>query len=196
MVVKSHGLTTSPSKAIAGGQKTMNTKNIKSLSTETILTPKLLKAKGTNNMGYTHYWTFDPTKIKDKKVLQDKFSSASYQIQEFSSYINRNKLFTVCGGIGEGKPLFNDSEVWFNGCAQEGLDHETFSIKLKTPERAFCKTARKPYDLLACFSLLTFAQVFPKEVFSFSSDGAPSEEEWQKAIEYYEHFTGKIANYK
>lgn len=147
-------------------------------------------------MGYTHYWSFDPNKIEDKKLLRKKFAEANRQIGEFCSYIEINKLFTVCGGMGEDKPLFLDSEVWFNGCAQEGLDHETFSIELEKSARGFCKTARKPYDLLVCFSLLSFAEILPKEVFSFSSDGDPNEDEWQSAIKYYETFTGKVAKYK
>jgi hypothetical protein len=146
-------------------------------------------------MGYTHYWTFDPNKIEDKKLISQKFAQASQQINEFCSYIQKNKLFTVCGGIGEDKPLFLDSQVWFNGSAQEGLDHETFSIKLEEPERGFCKTARKPYDLLVCFSLLTFEEILPKGAFSFSSDGEANEDEWQEAIRYYENFTGKLARF-
>ncbi len=148
-----------------------------------------------NTIGYTHYWTYSPNKAKSKKELKDLFSKASKQIEEFANYVERNKLFSIRGGIGEDKPLFNSSEIWFNGCAKENLDHETFSIKFETSERAFCKTARKPYDLLVCFSLLTFADIFPKEVFSFSSDGDSSEREWQTALEYYEDFTGKSAFY-
>lgn len=142
-------------------------------------------------MGYTHYWYYQPSKIEDKTLLREKFGQASKQIQEFAAYINRNKMFSVCNGLGEGKPTFNDHEVWFNGNKEEDLDHETFSIQWDTEDRDFCKTARKPYDLLVCFSLLIFSEIFPKEVFSFSSDGRPSELLWQNAIKYYKLFTGK-----
>jgi hypothetical protein len=57
--------------------------------------------------------------------------------------------------------------------------------------RSFCKTARKPYDILVCFTLLVFADTFPQEAFSFSSDGEFSNQEWQRAIEFYTDFTGK-----
>jgi hypothetical protein len=146
-------------------------------------------------MGYTHYWYYQPNKIEDKPLLREKFGQASKQIQEFADYIDRNKMFSVCNGLGEEKPTFNNNEVWFNGDKAEGLDHETFCIEWDTEDRDFCKTARKPYDLLVCFSLLTFSEVFPREIFSFSSDGTPSEPLWQNAIKYYEKFTGKKASF-
>lgn len=108
-----------------------------------------------------------------------------------------NKGIKICGGLGEGKPIFNETEIWFNGDASEHLDHETFSIHWFRPTTSgkyndFCKTARKPYDLLVCFALLTFAEIFP-EAFEFSSDGDMEDTEWQQGVEYYETFTGKTA---
>jgi len=146
-------------------------------------------------MGYTHYWKYNPQKLQNKTELQRKFGEAASQIKDFASYIERNQMFSVCGGVGEGLPSINDQEIWFNGSSAEGLDHETFSIEWGTQSADFCKTARKPYDLLVCFSLLTLSEVFPTEIFSFSSDGSPTEPEWEKAIGYYEDFTGKKAKY-
>jgi hypothetical protein len=40
-----------------------------------------------------------------------------------------------------------------------------------------------------CFTLLVFAEIFP-EAFSFNSDGTIEDEEWKKAVELYEAFTG------
>ena len=45
--------------------------------------------------------------------------------------------------------------------------------------------------LAVCFALLTFAEIFGKNVFSFSSDGDMEDEEWQRACEYYQDVTGK-----
>lgn len=142
-------------------------------------------------MGYTHYWTFDPNKIEDKKLLQEKFLKASSKIKEFAAYLDRNKLVTICGGLGKYEPLFTKDEIWFNGCLDEKLDHETFSIQCKSPNlvRGFCKTARKPYDVLVCFSLLTFADMFPEEAFTYSTDGNMTETGWQIAMDYYKAFT-------
>jgi hypothetical protein len=147
-------------------------------------------------MGYTHYWTFEPNKIKDTEVLRKKFEQASKTIEEAAKFINVNKSYKICGGLGEGKPILNETEIWFNGERAKDLDHETFKIHWSDPNilgdyRGFCKTARKPYDLLVCFTLLVFADTFPEDVFSFSSDGEFSNQEWQRAIEFYTDFTGK-----
>lgn len=147
-------------------------------------------------MGYTHYWSFQPNKVEDTEQLRKKFKKASQQIKKFVDFMNNEKseVYKVCGGLGKGKPIFNETEVWFNGDASQGLDHETFSVHWSRPNvlgqfRDFCKTARKPYDLIVCFSLLVFADVFGSDVFNFSSDG--DNEDWAKAYEYYYAFTGK-----
>jgi hypothetical protein len=147
-------------------------------------------------MGYTHYWTFEPNKAKDTETLRKKFKRASKQIKAFANFLP-NKGIKICGGLGEGAPIFNETEVWFNGDRSEGLDHETFSVHWSRPSvlgkwNDFCKTARKPYDILVCFALLTFVEIFP-EAFEFSSDGDMEDIEWQQGVEYYETFTGKTA---
>jgi hypothetical protein len=153
-------------------------------------------------MGYTHYWNYVPSRIKDTEVLRKKFKRASKQIKKFAEFVSNEKLdmfnsdithkpFKLCGGLGEGTPVFNETEIWFNGDGTESMNHETFRIYWSTDEKAFCKTAHKPYDLLVCFALLTFAEIFGKNVFSFSSDGDMEDEEWQLACEYYQDVTGK-----
>jgi hypothetical protein len=148
-------------------------------------------------MGYTHYWNFDPNKIENTETLRKKFKRASKQIKSFANWLP-NKGIKICGGLGQGKPIFNETEIWFNGDGSEKLDHETFNLHWSRPTthgrfNDFCKTARKPYDLLVCFALLTFAEIFP-EAFEFSSDGDMEDAEWQQGLEYYETFTGKTAN--
>lgn len=150
-------------------------------------------------MGYTHYWSFQPNKVKDTEQLRKKFKRASQYVKGFVKFINANKseVYKICGGLGKGNPIINETEIWFNGDASQQLDHETFSIHWVRPNtigqyRDFCKTARKPYDLVVCFTLLTFAELFP-EAFEYSSDGTTMDKEWAKAIEYYEAFTGKEA---
>jgi len=142
-------------------------------------------------MGYTHYWEIksDPS---DAEGVRRKFKRASGNIKRFAKFCETQDLFRVCGGLGEGKPIFNESEVWFNGDEKNELDHETFNVRwrdfLKNESRGFCKTAYKPYDLLVCFSILALAEEF-KNRFTFSSDG--DEQDWKQAFELYETFTGK-----
>lgn len=155
-------------------------------------------------MGYTHYWTFDPNQVSDTEQLRKSFKRASRYVKGFVKFINadRNKCdYTIGGGLGYGKPIISDTEIWFNGDASQQLDHETFSLHWARPNlhgryRDFCKTARKPYDLVVCFTLLIFAEIFPPEAFEFSSDGTMQDEEWQKAVELYEAFTGFDAKTK
>lgn len=147
-------------------------------------------------MGYTHYWMFDPNKVQDTETLRKKFKRASSYVKNFVRFMNENKsdVYKICGGNGTGKPIINESEIWLNGDAAQQLDHETFSLHWYRPNergamRDFCKTARKPYDLIVCFSLLIFAEIFP-EAFEFSSDGGMRDREWERAVEIYEAFTG------
>jgi hypothetical protein len=147
-------------------------------------------------MGYTHYWEYSPEKIECTETLRRKFKSASGQIKKFAKFIERQDLFKIRGGSGEGKPVFNESEIWFNGDSSADLDHETFAIRWHEKSRTnpcdwFCKTAHKPYDLLVCFALLTLVEKLGRSVFSFSSDG--DSEDWKEAINLYETFTGKTA---
>lgn len=145
-------------------------------------------------MGYTSYFNYNPNAIEDTEKLRKMFSKASKQIKRFANWLKNGSYgIEICGGLGEGKPIFNESQIWFNGTQKEGLDHETFNIIWSGGGKDFCKTARKPYDILVCFTLLTFAEIFPIEAFSFSSDGTMADEEWQKAKYYYETFTGKTA---
>jgi hypothetical protein len=150
-------------------------------------------------MGYTHYWSFEPNKAQDTEQLRKKFKRASQYIKRFVKFMDTNKsdVYKICGGLGEGNAIINDTEIWFNGDASQQLDHETFSLHWNRPNyhgkwNDFCKTARKPYDLIVCFSLLIFADTFPN-AFEFSSDGGMEDDEWQRAVELYEAFTGKTA---
>jgi hypothetical protein len=145
-------------------------------------------------MGYTHYWEYKPDAIEDTEKLRKRFKRASKQIKKFAEFITTNKseVYKICGGLGVGKPIFNESEVWFNGDRSQHMDHETFKIYWSENSNGFCKTARKPYDLVVCFALLTFAEILP-EVFTFSSDGTVADDEWQVGCEFYETFTGMVA---
>lgn len=145
-------------------------------------------------MGYTHYWTYKPEAIEDTEKLRKRFKRASQYVKGFVKFINANKseVYKICGGLGAGKPIINESEVWFNGDGKQQLDHETFHIHWAKGSKGFCKTARKPYDLVVCFSLLIFSELFP-EAFEYTSDGTMTDTEWQRAVELYEAFTGKEA---
>jgi hypothetical protein len=130
--------------------------------------------------------------------LRNTFKKVSEEIQELYKNLSlfpktgyhTDYPISIKGGLGEGEPIFNETEIWFNGDEKLGNDYETFSINWKDMEAfGFCKTARKPYDLFVCLSLLSFTEHFPSDVFTLSSDG--DAEEWQDAVDLYNKITGK-----
>jgi hypothetical protein len=71
--------------------------------------------------------------------------------------------------------------ICFNGDGMEDLDHESFYFSPNASKRekefSFCKTARKPYDLAVCATLIALKVRIPG--FSYTSDG--DAEEWKPA---------------
>ena len=158
-------------------------------------------------MGYTHYWEFKKNPIKIENGA-DKFKQAvamvkqgiekipslipsfTYRMNERGEYEQvelGKEPFKLCGGNGKGEPKFTDTLVSFNGDASVNHDHETCYIALDDPNDFkfnFCKTARKPYDVAVCLTLLCFKEVFGDD-FKFSSDGDidAGEEGWKMAKE-------------
>lgn len=125
-------------------------------------------------MGYTHYWKFkmnpkdcnDGSKkfAKAVKLLKKCLAKVPAEIEvETDDTTNTVKVpFVLKGGNGEGEPKFTDEIVCFNGDAQKGYDHETCYLALNNDdyEFDFCKTARKPYDVAVCLTLLCFKKNF------------------------------------
>ena len=142
-------------------------------------------------MGYTHYWTYNPNEILNTEELRRKFRVAVQTIDQAHKIIKKRKYCVIRGGLGEGTPMINESQVWFNGDEKKGMDHETFDIKWFPSGgsvNGFCKTARKPYDILVCVSLLAFKHAFDNpDVFTFSSDG--DNEDWEDAKNLYTDIT-------
>lgn len=131
-------------------------------------------------MGYTHYW------YREKEADRDAFKSWSEDVIRLA---DSGRLdFAVCGGDGTGLPEITEDVVCFNGDGANGLDHETFRIARVHEDPYsfadedgllfdFCKTARKPYDLLVCAALIRAKVYFPR--WRVSSDGDP--EDWEDA---------------
>lgn len=145
-------------------------------------------------MGYTHYWRFHRDKMESTEALRQAFKGASDNIRFIFEKMIPTSSRILRGGLGEGEPIINETEVWFNGDASTDCDHETFSINWKDQEAfGFCKTARKPYDSFVKIALLCFYDFFPSHIFVLSSDGDASE--WQEAVDIYnEHIATNIPN--
>jgi hypothetical protein len=142
-------------------------------------------------MGYTHYWTYQPNNMLDTETLRRCFRVAVETINQAHKLIKKRKHCIIRGGLGKGSPMINESEVWFNGDDKTGMSHETFGIRWFPSGgevKGFCKTARKPYDILVCVSLLAFKHAFnDSDVFSFSSDGDNAD--WGDARNLYMDIT-------
>jgi len=132
---------------------------------------------------YTHYWT--PNKVTNAEwkpflaeVKQLVKALPAHSLSAGEYY--KDEPLKICGWNGKGLPTFNNKKISFNGDASNDLDHETFSIEPEKNDWNFCKTARKPYDLLVCAVLLSAHNHLNYEV---SSDG--DLEDWQTAIDFY-----------
>lgn len=111
-------------------------------------------------MGYTHYWQ----RSRDfTEVEWDEICDATRKII-------RNSPTKICGPLGLYKPQIDGDVMRFNGSADLWHDHEAFQIdRLQTPDEwTFCKTARKPYDVVVAAVLTYLANCWG---FDVSSDG-------------------------
>jgi len=159
-------------------------------------------------MGYTHFWTYQPNKIEDTEELRKRFLVVRNIVKVARGIISRNPFIhkgqaggyyddvpcKIKGGLGKGTPMINESQIWFNGDEKNGMDHETFGIKWYPDggiAKDFCKTARKPYDLLVCVTLLAMQESFKGTgAFTFSSDGDNSD--WETAKDLFTRITGSF----
>lgn len=142
-------------------------------------------------MGYTHYWT-QPRPLTEQEmgdiggVVRRVIAAAQKPMHLSDSYADLANL-KICGGEGKGAPEINKSRIMLNGAGPD-LDHETFAIEA-TPTSgswSFCKTARKPYDIVVVACLTLLAADYGWEV---SSDGDVPD--WEDGVKLLETATGR-----
>lgn len=138
-------------------------------------------------MGYTHYWTkpalTGEALLEIGEVVTRMIKAIEGKPVNTAGGFHKEPL-QVCGGDGTGKPVISETEIALNGNGPE-LDHETFAIRL-APDRDFCKTARKPYDIIVVGALAYCAH---KHGFSVSSDGDPAD--WEGGVELVNQVAGE-----
>lgn len=142
-------------------------------------------------MGYTHYWEFKqmPKEIegglemfkKSVKATQDCIAQVPAQLPTDDDE-EKFVPFKLCGGNGKGEPKFNNVVVCFNGDAENKHDYETCHLAIDDIGFDFCKTARMPYDVAVCITLICFKHYF-RNNFEYSSNGdiKNGEEGWKLA---------------
>lgn len=132
---------------------------------------------------YSH--SFTPKKanpeIWDRFIEECRLLKASLPMYSESAggYYNDKKIL-IRGGGGKGKANFNKKLVWFNGDEKRELSSETFWTTPDLTGIQWCKTNRKPYDLLVCAVLIAAHNILGYEV---TSNG--NLEDWKPAIEFY-----------
>lgn len=126
-------------------------------------------------MGYTHNW-------KQSRAFTDReWLTLSSVAQALAA--NLPEVSHSAGGFYSEHPLrisdfevsapgLIDSAIVFNGAGPEGTDlgHETFVLKQQPDGFAFCKTARKPYDLLVV-AVLRAAYLIAPDAIELGGDG-------------------------
>jgi hypothetical protein len=130
-------------------------------------------------MGYTHYWRNGANASAENEAYG--------RALEVAGQIVRSSRDILAGADGTGRPEIGDGLV-FNGIGDES--HETFYLPANAQELTdfdFCKTACKPYDVVAVAVLCTIAHVAPG-CLAVSSDGQP--EDWTEGLALARKVTG------
>lgn len=123
-------------------------------------------------MGFTHYFK------QNKPVSTEQWQAFKKDAQVVINHA-QNDLEIVLMSNDSNGVMLNDESVNLNGDERYDLDHEPFYLAKDYREFNFCKTARKPYDLVVC-SLLLLAHEHMPNHYNIGSDG--NFEDWQDAM--------------
>jgi len=155
-----------------------------------------------DGMGYTHYWTqprdLTPEEMGDIGASVRKIiATATDGRKVLDGYRGTPGVpLQIAGGDGEGPPQITKEVISINGKGPD-LDHEAFYLPAKRelpydgadPSRlgwAFCKTARKPYDIVVTACLTYLAAAYDFEV---GSDG--DVDDWDDGVKLAEEALGR-----
>jgi hypothetical protein len=119
-------------------------------------------------MGYTHY--FGPK----SETPVDAWNRALKIIKA----AKKESGIPLCAVWDHTKPKMNRDHICFNGKGDGG--YETFGVLRAPQSLSFCKTDRKPYDILVCVALLALHVECGLKV---ESDGSP--QNWEAARTLY-----------
>lgn len=146
-------------------------------------------------MGYTHYWT------QKRDFTEEEMSTIGVAVHKIVLAATDGRLvpnnhsdrpdapLVIVNGMGDAntEAEIGPEAIRFNGLGPD-LDHETFVFAAKREKPydgapddqlgwAFCKTARKPYDLAVT---ATLAYMAAKWDFDVSSDGDSGD--WEAGV--------------
>jgi len=120
-------------------------------------------------MGYTHYFS------QTRSFTDDEWNNIIETVNTIIKYCDNEHGIKVQVCYDDSAPAeLTDEYILFNGVEDDG--HESFHITKDTMEDFnFCKTARKPYDLVVVLSLLAIEKIAPNAL-EIRSDGGWEED--------------------
>jgi hypothetical protein len=154
-------------------------------------------------MGYTHYWHIDYD-----KATYEQLGKWALDTQKLVAAA-RERGIKIGGqdhwdgrtwsGPDEGTEEFTEKYVLFNGVEDEA--HEGFYVALRPGDPDdlvawFCKTERKPYDVVVAAAVLRLKHHLGDAV-DIGSDGRERDEaQWQPALDLYADVFGERIAYE
>jgi hypothetical protein len=131
-------------------------------------------------MGYSHYFTYTPA----HPAYADAWPHIIRDTQRIVCAATAAGI-VITGPDGYGAPTIDpEIGIKLNGNARRGLHCESLIIAPPAPRAAapvwFCKTERRPYDVVVAATLLRAHLLLP-DVFQIGSDGA-WEREWTNGV--------------
>jgi hypothetical protein len=132
-------------------------------------------------MGYTHYWTFKSIKRGATKHTNANYAKAIAACQRIVRTYNLGRVDeTRLAGVTAHTEPGSYAGVTFNGTGD--LSHEPFILRDYFNHNSasnFCKTARKPYNVVVVACLVVLKH-FLKDQVTVSSDG--NAQDWHDGL--------------
>lgn len=138
-------------------------------------------------MGYTHYWTFKKPKRGETKEVEKRYQAAVLDCARIiKTYYDANGGLS---GVTAHTKLGEYGGILVNGKGDDA--HEDFSLRehfkknfdiqfYHNPGFNFCKTARKPYDVVVTACLIVLKHRLGDYI-DVSSDGY--QHDWEAGLE-------------
>lgn len=143
-------------------------------------------------MGYTHSWSRDESLLspEDYRDFYAEFTGLAVKVIQTA----QEQGIQLADPTGEhlGAWRVDGDSVRLNGYGEDA--HESFVWEKVCPEPDgfydFCKTNRKPYDVVVTALLLAVQEAYGNAV-RISSDGTPSE--WEDGVRLFYQATGLVS---
>ena len=139
-------------------------------------------------MGCTQYIKTDKARIS-----KTAFKKITTDVRLIESHLDTMEIVTLHDGAGnKAGVVYENDYLAFNGKGEEA--HETFYIDINDEDGFnFCKTARKPYDIAVCMTMLSVAKHSAKKVV-IKTDG--DSDDWAAIVKRYNMLFGTNVSIK